>query len=159
MSELKLIALDEEDLQIFSAHLQDAVGRIGDISYEPRARRFAMVLNRFDWTGAGSANAQTAGPEKSSDTYARSQTALRFEKVDKVRSIGIDRARKQDVLSLLAIAFDERGAPSGTVTLYFSGGPQIALEVECIESELRDLGAAWTTTRRPDHPDGADGGG
>ncbi len=159
MSELKLIALDEEDLQVFSAHLQDAVGRIGDISFEPVARRFAMVLNRFDWTIADGGTAAPATRGQTKEAYARSQTALRFEKVNAVRSAGIDRSRKQDVLSLLAIAFEKHEVPSGTVTLYFSGGPQIALDVECIESELRDLGAAWTTTRRPNHPDSAESDG
>ena len=50
MAELKLIALDVDDLKIISAHLQDAVGRISDIVYDKKAKRFALVLNRFDWT-------------------------------------------------------------------------------------------------------------
>ncbi|MBU2583144.1 MAG: DUF2948 family protein [Alphaproteobacteria bacterium] len=159
MSELKLIALDTEDLQVISAHLQDAVGRTGDIAYQPAGRRFALVLNRFDWTAASGDLAGSARPGQTIKTYARRQTALRFEKVDAVRSSGIDRARKQDVLSLLAIGFEERQAPSGTVTLYFSGGPQIAIDVECIEAEMRDLGAAWTTASRPEHPDSHGGEG
>lgn len=154
MSELKLIALDADDLKVVSAHLQDAVGRAGDIAYEPGGRRFAMVLNRFDWPGADNKAAKPGARGGNKSTYERFQTALRFEKVNAVRSIGIDRSRKQDVVSLLAIGFEESEAPSGTVTLYFSGGPQIALDVECIEAELRDLGAAWTTTRRPEHPEG-----
>ncbi|KUO63168.1 MAG: hypothetical protein APF80_14055 [Alphaproteobacteria bacterium BRH_c36] len=155
MSELKLIALDADDLNVISAHLQDAVGRAGDIAYKPGGRRFAMVLNRFDWPDAGAKNsaANPAARGGGASTYGRCQTALRFEKVDAVRSIGIDRSRKQDVVSLLAIGFTESEPPSGTVTLYFSGGPQIAIDVECIEAELRDLGAAWTTTRRPEHPE------
>ena len=35
MDTLKLIALDEEDLQILSAHLQDSVLKIADIDYLP----------------------------------------------------------------------------------------------------------------------------
>lgn len=156
MSELKLIALDADDLNVISAHLQDAVGRAGDIAYQPGGRRFAMVLNRFDWPGAGAngSSARSMARPGRETNYGRCQTALRFEKVSAVRSIGIDRSRKQDVVSLLAVGFTESEPPSGTVTLYFSGGPQIALDVECIEAELRDLGAAWTTTRRPEHPEG-----
>ena len=45
---LKLTALDVEDLRIISAHLQDAVMRVGDIRYLPVENRFAVVLNRFD---------------------------------------------------------------------------------------------------------------
>src|SRR5690606_42097555 len=47
MADLKLIALDEEDLAVLSAHLQDAVVRVGDILYEAPVKRFAMVVNRF----------------------------------------------------------------------------------------------------------------
>ena len=34
-SHLKLIALDEEDLEIVSSHLQDAVVRVADLAYVP----------------------------------------------------------------------------------------------------------------------------
>ncbi len=152
MSELKLIALDEEDLKVVSAHLQDAVGRIADVVYDRPARRFAMVLNRFDWADptALSSSAKDAGE------YRRRQCGFRFERVSAVRSKGIDREDRKGVLSLLAIDFAQGEAPSGRVTLYFSGGPQIELDVECIEAELRDLGAAWTTASKPQHPDAGD---
>lgn len=150
MSELKLIALDAEDLQIISAHLQDAIGRISDIAYEKNAKRFAMVLNRFDWTNPGPSNAGAKA-----DIHKRHQSGLRFEQVNAVRSLELDRSRPGEVISLLAIGFEEKNAPSGTVTLFFSGGPQIALDVDCIEVELRDLGAAWATKKRPHHPDAA----
>jgi hypothetical protein len=35
MPDLKLIALDAEDLSVISAHLQDAVLKVGDIAYLP----------------------------------------------------------------------------------------------------------------------------
>ena len=53
MSELKLIALDAEDLSVLSANLQDAVLRIADIAYLPREKRFAAIANRFDWLDGG----------------------------------------------------------------------------------------------------------
>ena len=37
---LKLVALDEEDLKIVSAHVQDAVMKVGDLEFMP-ARRSA----------------------------------------------------------------------------------------------------------------------
>jgi len=47
-------------------------------------------------------------------------------------------------------------APEGDVTLTFSGGAAIRLSVECVEVELKDLGAAWATSHSPEHPDDAD---
>ena len=52
MAELKLIAFDVDDLAVLSAHLQDAVLKVGDIAYLPRERRFAAIGNRFDWADA-----------------------------------------------------------------------------------------------------------
>jgi len=144
MADLKLIALDDEDLSILSAHLQDAVVRVGDISYEPRAQRLALLANRFDW----SALAQ----RRPSLPYKRCRSGIRFERVSAVRSLNIDRADKDAVLSLLAITFAPSDAPSGTVTLHCSGDKAIELDVECIEAELRDLGAVWATPKKPQHP-------
>ena len=63
MADLKLIALDVDDLAVISAHLQDAVLQVGDIAYLPRDKRFAAIANRFDCSTpsrTGRAEAQVA---------------------------------------------------------------------------------------------------
>lgn len=147
MQDLKLIALDNEDLTVLSVHLQDAVLRVGDMIYQKPEKRFAAVANRFDWTHA------TKHDVAEKDRLVRRRTGLRFERVQGVQLTGIDLSKKDTVLSLLAIAFEQGTAPSGQVTLAFSGGAAIRLDVECIEAELRDLGAAWTAKGRPKHGD------
>jgi hypothetical protein len=37
------------------------------------------------------------------------------------------------------------------VTLTFSGGASLRLDVECLEAELADLGPSWTTGACPAH--------
>jgi hypothetical protein len=37
--------------------------------------------------------------------------------------------------------------------LYFAGDVIVQLDVECIEAEMRDLGPAWRTRNKPQHPD------
>ena len=37
---LRLLALDAEDLALVSAHVQDAVLRVGDLAYLPRKKAF-----------------------------------------------------------------------------------------------------------------------
>ena len=49
---LRLIALDADDVTVVASHLQDAVGVVGDMAYQPRERRFVMLLNRYDWAEA-----------------------------------------------------------------------------------------------------------
>ena len=57
------------------------------------------------------------------------------------------------MLNLLAVAFEATDPPAGVVTLTFSGGAALRLEVECLEAELADLGPAWATECCPAHAD------
>lgn len=52
MDLLKFIALDDEDLEVVSAHLQDAVVKVSEVLWRPREKRVVIALNRFDWEGA-----------------------------------------------------------------------------------------------------------
>ena len=139
MDLLKLVALDQEDLAVVSAHLQDAVLRVGDIVYLPQEHRFAIEARRFDWEG------------KSTETPQRRLACLHFEHVKGVRVRGIDQANKDAVLSLLAITFEEKDAPSGTATLIFAEGGAIQVDLECIEMQMKDLGPVWASESRPAH--------
>lgn len=155
MTDLKLIALEPEGLQIVSAHLQDAVLTIADIAYLPREKRFAALLNRFDWSEAHRAGEPAArGADK--PAFARRRTALRFERVTAARLKGIDLTDKKRVLNLLAIQFEghDGAEPAGFVSLIFAGDAEIRIDVECIETEMRDLGAVWATDSKPEHSDG-----
>jgi hypothetical protein len=60
---------------------------------------------------------------------------------------------KELVLNLLAIEFDEKDPPGGSIMLLFSGGAELRLDVECLEAELADLGPVWDTTCCPAHGD------
>jgi hypothetical protein len=148
MEELKLVALDKEDIEVVSAHVQDALVRVADIFWQPREHRFVMALNRFDWMNAVDANGLRDGL---SPDYRRCRTALRFERVTVCKCRDLDQAKKDSTLNLLAVEFAERDAPAGIVTLTFSGGGAIRLEVECLEAELVDLGEIYSAVACPDH--------
>jgi len=138
---IKFIVLDEEDLEITSAHLQDAVVKVSDLIWLPQEKRLVIGLNRFDWESA------VAEPPQ----YRRRRAALRFERVMACRSRAIDIGSPVQVLNLLAVEFVTRDAPSGVVMLTFSGGAALRLDVECLEAELADLGPAWTCAKCPEH--------
>jgi hypothetical protein len=144
MTPLKLIALDEEDLAVVSSHLQDAVVRVGDMAYLPSQKRFAAVLNRFDWV-----KTQASGGKKD---YRRRRAALRFDRVFGAKMKNVKPGGSERILSLLAVHFEPAEAPGGFVTLTFSGDASVRLQVECIEAELRDLGPEWRTRSKPEHP-------
>ena len=141
--ELKLVALDRDDIEVVSAHVQDALVRIGDMLWLPREHRFVMALNRFDW--------MTVVDAKHAAEYRRCRTALRFDRVLGCKCRGLDQTNKEARLNLLAVEFAEQDAPAGTVSLIFSGGGVIRLDVECLEAELADLGEVTTAAICPDH--------
>lgn len=142
MTDLKLIALDADDLAVLSAHLQDAVVRVSDMAFIKEEKRFAALANRFDWQSL-------EGP----DGPIRRRCGLRFERVFGAKVTGFKPGQSDVVLSLLSITFAEKDVPAGSITLTFSGGAAVQLQVECIESELKDLGAAWETRSTPSHGD------
>jgi hypothetical protein len=141
---LKLLALDEDDLKVLSAHLQDAVLRIADMVYLPAEKRFAAVLNRFDWLAAADANDEASN-------LRRCRCALRFERVKRAQVQKIRPGETWAVAELLAVTYEKADPPGGYITMYFAGGAAVRLEVECIEAELRDLGLAWPTSKMPRH--------
>ncbi len=144
MTRLKLAALDEEDLKIISAHMQDALLTVGDMAFLPRKARFALVASRFDWPG----HVRGEGRPR------RARTGLHFERVLEVRTRNIRRQAKDGVLSLLAITFTpDDEPPGGTVEMVFSGGGSIRLRVECLEAWMEDIGPVWEAGAIPSHED------
>ncbi|MBT9371979.1 DUF2948 family protein [Rhizobium sp. CSW-27] len=142
MTDLKLLALDEEDLKIVSAHMQDSVFKPHDIDWSPKRRQFSLVVNRFVWEAA----------DRGDKGYERRRAVLSFKRVEAVRALGVDRDSRNDVHSLLAIRFTQSGeGPDGVIELTLAGGAAISLDVECIEAQLADTGGAWGTANLPKH--------
>jgi hypothetical protein len=142
MAGLKLLALDEDDLKVISAHVQDAVMKVGDVEFLPAAQRFIVPMNRFAW------EVKSGFFRKRNE---RRQAVLHFDRVLGAKTSGIQRDRRDEVLSLLAVSFVPISAPGGMIELVFSGGGTIMLDVECIEARLADLGGAWQAAARPFH--------
>jgi hypothetical protein len=142
METLKLVALDKDDVEVVSTHLQDAVLKVADIVWRPAEQRLVLGVNRFDWEAA----------QDESPHFRRRRTALRFDRVLSVKCRNMNPAEPDTVLNLLAVEFVEKDPPTGVVTLLFSGGAAMRLEVECLEIELADLGPAWKAVACPQHP-------
>jgi Protein of unknown function (DUF2948) len=140
MSGLRLLAQDEEDLKIVSAHLQDAVMRVGDLVYLPRQRRFAAMLNRFCWEDCGDGN-----------SGARVLAGLHFDGVLKVQARNLRQDDPDALAELLAIAFTPGGEGGGAIDLMLAGGGRIRLQVECIDATLRDMTEPRPAVARPEH--------
>ena len=140
MTDLKLLALDTEDLDVISAHVQDAVVRVADMGYARGDRRFALLMNRYDWTS-----------DKPRGKGVRKRAALHFDAVQSVVTAGFDPNAHDGVLNLLAVTFIPIDGPAGMIELSFAGGGTVRLGVECLEARLSDLGATWAAAAKPAH--------
>ena len=141
--QLKLIALDADDLAVISAHVQDARVQAADIIWRQGEKRLVVGMNRLDWE-------QTLSGETSP---RRLIAALRFDRVLACKSRNIDLGAPETALELLGIEFHPGDAPSGSAVLLFSHGGALRLDVECLECELTDLGSDDLGTGRPRHED------
>ena len=91
MEPVKFIALDPEDLEVVSTHLQDAQVKVADVMWRPKEKRLVVALNRFDWLAA-----ECTKPE-----LRRCRSALRFERVTSCKCRSVNPHGKDDVILIL----------------------------------------------------------
>ena len=139
-SVLRLRAEDSEGLGILATAVQDALAKPQDLKFDKKNRAFGLEINRFQWEAAGKR-----------PPYFRSRAVLAFTGVLAVRSQKMPRG-VDDLLVLLVLQFTPADEPTGgAVRLVFANGPQVELDVECLDATLMDTGVAWPTRRKPDH--------
>ncbi len=134
---LRLIVQDGEDLAVLSMLFQDALVRHGDMTFDARAKRFALVASRFRWESGG--------------TRERVRTGLHFNHVLKVQHQGLDLRKPDTVAELLSLRGEEIEGGDATIQFDFAGGGSIRLTADCIDAAARDLGKSWPARRTPDH--------
>ena len=133
---LKLIAQDDEQLTIISSLAQDSIIKSNEMGYDKKTKRFALLMNRY---------------RHEEENPSRIRTAIHFDYVDSVKSVGIDKETNDDILVLLAIRFEAKSKPSGSIFLEFSNNKSITFDVESIETFLTDMGEPWKIPNKPVH--------
>ena len=104
MEQLKLAALDPDDLAVISAQVQDAVLKVGDIRFFPSDRHLVVTMNRFAWD---------VEDGKRGRKHERRRAALSFARVSDLKSRNIRQDAKDAVLSLLAVEVAHRSLADG----------------------------------------------
>ena len=134
---LKLYGRSPADMEVISAHLQDAVAQIGDMAYLADEQRFVLLANRFCW--------------ENERAPMRVRSALQLANVVSIRQKKLNLTRREGVVALLAVHFLPNKLPAGEMRLQFAGGGEIGLEVEACEAILEDITAPWAAKARPHH--------
>ena len=150
---LKLRAEDEEDVQVLSACLQDALVAVGDMKFLKEERRFVLVANRFCWEDESldTFPAMTDGETDEESIHERVHCGVRFENVTGVKVRGVDPRDSGRILDLLAVT-TESASDHADVRLIFSGDAEILLRSERLLCLMEDLDEHWPTAFRPKHP-------
>ncbi|MEM6277056.1 MAG: DUF2948 family protein [Pseudomonadota bacterium] len=145
---LRLMAFEAPDLEVISSLCQDAVFPATEMSWRPKERRFAVLINRFRWEDADAA-------ERRSRAFERVQAVLTVEGGLRVRSQGIDRKDPEVILSLLSVTFVPEDEGAGKLQLTLAGDGLIEVDVEALEVTLRDVTRPYAAPSRsmPKHPE------
>jgi hypothetical protein len=145
---LNLGALDAEDLQVISALCQDAVLPATEMTWDRRARRLVLLVNRIRHEDVAAAQRQKRAVE-------RVRALLVIDGVLGVASQGLDRRDGDTVLQVLSVSFEPGDAPGGAVTLTLAGDGAIRATVEALDVTLRDVTRPYAAPsgRLPDHGD------
>ena len=119
----KIIASDQEGLQMISACSSGAKVKIADIKYLASNKVFLLSIERTK--------------VESDQEDKKINSISRFDFVDKVRSKNIDQSNLETVLELIAIDYLKNNDVY-EINLIFNNNAHIALTTETIEARLED---------------------
>ena len=119
----KIIANDQEGLQMISAYSAGAKVKVVDIKYLPSNKVFLLSIERT--------KVETDQEDKKINSICR------FDFVDKVKSKNIDQSNQELVLELIGIDYLKNNIDY-EISLIFSNNAHIALTTETIEVRLED---------------------
>ena len=119
----KIIASDQEGLQMISACSSGAKVKITDIKYLASSKVFLLLIERT--------KIETDQENKKINSICR------FDFIDKVRSKNIDQSNQKTVLELIAIDYLKNNDVY-EINLIFNNNAYIALSTETIEARLED---------------------
>ena len=119
----KIIANDQEGLQMISACSAGAKVKVLDIKYLASNKVFLLSIERT--------KVETGQDNKKINSICR------FDFVDKVKSKNIDQSNQELVLELIGIDYLKNNTDY-EISLIFSNNAHIALTTETIEARLED---------------------
>ena len=119
----KIIASDQEGLQMISACSSGARVKIADIKYLSSNKVFLLSIERTK--------------VESDQEDKKINSICRFDFVDKVRSKNIDQSNQETVLELIGIDYLKNNDVY-EINLIFNNNSHISLTTETIEARLED---------------------
>ncbi len=142
---LSLKATDEEDLEIMSSLLQDAIIPATNFHFISEKQQFIIKLNRFCWE-------DKPHNINGKPIYTRVLTAIEINHVKRVQTQNFDRSAVETYYNLLAILPAQDNADGDTyIELIFAGDARVRITVDDMKIFMIDSQETSYTEQRPDH--------
>ncbi len=143
---VRIWAQDQDDLQVISSLVQDAIAERKEMIFERDQHSFSLLIKRFRWEDVPAAQAQNR-------EFERVQSVLGFRSVQNVQYSGFlanDRDLAFDLIGILP--------KDGALHLIFAGDGEIKLSVEAIDVYLTDVSRPYVAKAQsiPQHGEGFD---
>ena len=119
----KIIANDQEGLQMISACISGSKTKVENIKYLASSKVFLISVERIKI--------------ETDETDKKINSICRFDFVDKVKSKNIDQSKTEDILELIGIDY-LKNKDDFEINLIFSNNSHIVLTAEAIEVRLED---------------------
>ena len=119
----KIIANDQEGLQMISACISGSKTKVENIKYLASSKVFLISIERIK--------------VETDETDKKINSICRFDFVDKVKSKNIDQSKTEDILELIGIDY-LKNKDDFEINLIFSNNSYIVLTAEAIEVRLED---------------------
>lgn len=136
---LRLLAQDSKDLEVLSAHLQDALLPLSAMVYEPKNETFTILANRFCWE-------HHPVNHENEPMYHRIHSGLHFKNVENVHYQGFHRQGETQMLNFLTLKANE-----DSIQLVCAEGNDIRIQTKNFHCQLGDVHQPWPTRKKPMH--------
>ena len=139
-NKIKLTAVSNEDIKIFSYLCQDAIISKDELLFDKKEKMFLATLSRYCWEKLED------NKIKEKDVNYRVVSGLRITNVTDINYINFSKVFEIEFLNLLAISYKDK-----KITLHFSLSVEIVLILDNIFAVLEDIDIPWPTKLRPEH--------
>lgn len=140
---LRLRAVDEHDLQVIAACLQDALIPLREMAFMAEESRFMAAFSRFQ-------RERVDDPADAAD-LTLCQSALRIDDVKSVKYRGLDGELGGIRFELLTMVTEPAAGGGVYIVLLFAGDVAIRLHVGELAVTLEDFGDPWPAGVTPHH--------
>jgi hypothetical protein len=139
-NKIKLTAVSNEDIKIFSYLCQDAIISKDELLFDKKENMFLATLSRYCWEKLED------NKIKEKDVNYRVVSGLRITNVTDVNYINFSKVLEMEFLNLLAISYKDK-----KITLHFSLSVEIVLILDDVFAVLEDIDIPWPTRLKPEH--------